>query len=217
MGDTRLVFQGLLTHLERYANDDNFSQRTMATLISRKIENYWMIIDSDSTVSAILDPRSKLTVFREESKSSARSRIQSIYEIYNRRLNSPVSPTNLIPSTPAKRKNRQYFSLLLQSTNNDEIPIQELEPETELSRYLEQAPDEEAEPLSWWKAHIDEYPTLSKMARDYLTIQATSVASEKAFSIAGNAITKKRSRLLPETVRASLCVKSWMDRGLIKV
>jgi hypothetical protein len=191
MGDTRLVFQGLLTHLERYANDDNFSQRTMATLISRKIENYWMTMDNDSTVSVILDSQSKLSVFREESKLSARSRIQSIYEIYNRRLNSPVSPTNLIPSTSAKRKNRQYFSLLLQSTNNDEIPIQELEPETELSRYLEQAPDEEAEPLSWWKAHIDEYPTLSRMARDYLTIQATSVASEKAFSIAGNAITKK--------------------------
>lgn len=102
MGDTRLVFLGLLTHLERYANDDNFSQRAMATLISHKIENYWMIMDSDSTVSAILDPRSKLSVFREESKSSARSRIQSIYEIYNRRFNSP---TNLILPTPTKRKN----------------------------------------------------------------------------------------------------------------
>jgi len=189
----------------------------MATLISRKIESYWMIMDSDYTVSAILDPRSKLSVFREESKSSARSRIQSTYEIYERRLNSP---TNLIPPTPTKRKNRQYFSQLLQSavsTNEDEISVLEPEPETELSRYLEQAPDEEAEPLSWWKAHIDEYPTLSRMARDYLTIQATSVASEKAFSIAGNTITKKRSRLLPETARASLCVKSWMDRGLIKV
>jgi len=37
------------------------------------------------------------------------------------------------------------------------------------------------------------------MARDYLTIQATSVASEQAFSIARNAITKTRNRLLPET------------------
>src|SRR5579871_2535763 len=110
MGNTRLVFLGLLTHLERYANDDSFSQRTMATLISRKIEDYWMVMDSASTVSAILDPRSKLSVFREESKSIARSRIQSVYELYNRKFNSS---TNLVPPTPTRRNNRQYFSQLL--------------------------------------------------------------------------------------------------------
>ena len=38
----------------------------------------------------------------------------------------------------------------------------------------------------------------------------------QAFSIAGNTITKTQSRLLPETARASLCVKSWLDKGLVK-
>ncbi len=54
------------------------------------------------------------------------------------------------------------------------------------------------------------------MARDYLTIQATSVTSEQAFSIAGNVITKNRNRLLPEMTRACLCVKSWIDNNLIE-
>ena len=88
--------------------------------------------------------------------------------------------------------------------------------ETELNHYLDQPIDEEAEPLFWWQAHENEFPILSKMARDYLTVQATSVASEQAFSIAGNAITKDQNRLLPETARACLCVKSWMDKGFIK-
>jgi hypothetical protein len=48
------------------------------------------------------------------------------------------------------------------------------------------------------------------MARDYLTIQATSVPSEQAFPVAGNTISKTRNRLLPETARACLCMKSWI-------
>ena len=55
------------------------------------------------------------------------------------------------------------------------------------------------------------------MARDFLTIQATSVASEQAFSVAGNTITKTRNRLLPETARACLCMKSWLSNDLIKM
>jgi len=46
------------------------------------------------------------------------------------------------------------------------------------------------------------------MTRDYLTIQATSVASEQAFSVADNVISKTRNQLLPETARACLCMKS---------
>jgi len=53
------------------------------------------------------------------------------------------------------------------------------------------------------------------MARDYLTIQATSVASEQAFSVAENIITKTRNCLLSEIARAC-CVKSWIDNNLIK-
>ena len=219
MGDTRLVFLGIQVHLENFANDENFSQRTMAASISCKIKDYWMIMDGASTVSAILDPRSKLSVFSDESKQDARAHIQSIFEIYKGQGQS--SPTDSAPPTPIRR-NRQYFSLLRQSvTSTNENENSTLEPEievkTELDHYLEQPIDEEADPLLWWQAHFNEYPALSNMARDYLTIQATSVASERAFSIAGNTITKARNRLLPETARASLCTKSWLDKGLISL
>ncbi len=66
-----LVFLELLTHLEKYANNDNFSQHIMTALISHKIEDYWMIIDNASTIFAILDSRSKLSVFLDESKVNA--------------------------------------------------------------------------------------------------------------------------------------------------
>ena len=82
--------------------------------------------------------------------------------------------------------------------------------------YLALLNEEEIDPLLWWQAYASEFPIISEMAKDFLTIQATSVASEQAFSVAGYAITKTRNRFLPETTRAYLCVKSWISNNLIK-
>lgn len=219
MGDTRLVFLGIQTYLENLANDNGFSQHAMAASISHKIKDYWMVMDVDSTVSAILDPRSKLSVFSNELESSARAHIQSIFKLYKEREQSS-SIVDSAPPTPIRSTNRQYFSMLRQNVTpaaneNEETSTLESEVKTELDYYFEQPIDEEANPLFWWQAHLDEFPILSNMARDYLSIQATSVASEQAFSIAGNTVTKTRNRLLPETTRACLCAKSWLDKGLV--
>ena len=119
---------------------------------------------------------------------------------------------NLTLITPNKR-NRQYFASLRKNTIS--IPV-ELEVETELDKYLEQQIDEEAESLLWWQVHSNELLILSKMARDYMMIQATSIALEQAFSIAKNVITKNHNHLLPEIARACLCVKSWINNNLIE-
>ena len=55
-------------------------------------------------------------------------------------------------------------------------------------------------PLHWWAAHQHIYPNLSKIARMYLCVVATSVPSEQLFSTAGNVVSVKRSALLPENV-----------------
>ena len=55
---------------------------------------------------------------------------------------------------------------------------------------------------------------MSQIARDYLCIQATSVASEQAFSIAGQTISPLLNRLDAETARATLCLKSWFRQDI---
>ena len=52
------------------------------------------------------------------------------------------------------------------------------------------------------------------MAHNYLAISATSVSSERLFSSSGNMVTDKRCKLAPKTLRASLCLKSWMQEPL---
>ncbi|EXX53730.1 hypothetical protein RirG_241240 [Rhizophagus irregularis DAOM 197198w] len=217
MGETRFIFSGIQAHLMKNMENETFTQREMATLIHQKIRQYWMIMDKSLITSAILDPRNKLTIFLDESRVSALQHIQDTYNIYKGR-SSPMNAKQYAPNST-----RQYFARLQQineeiDQTNDEIsppviPAIEFE---ELNRYLQLPIDEGTDPLIWWQAHSSEFPVLCNIARDFLCIQATSVASEQAFSVAGNTITKTRNRLLPETARACLCMKSWINNKLVK-
>lgn len=71
----------------------------------------------------------------------------------------------------------------------------------DLSLYKEETPISMTEcPLDWWRCHAAIYPTLSRLAKCYLSVPATSVPSERVFSAAGNIVTSQRSRLDPNNV-----------------
>ena len=55
-------------------------------------------------------------------------------------------------------------------------------------------------PLDWWKRECFHLSMLSSLARKYLCICATSVASDRTFSTGGNIVTSKRSCLKPHVV-----------------
>jgi hypothetical protein len=58
--------------------------------------------------------------------------------------------------------------------------------------------DAEEVPLGWWKLNQTRHPLLAKVARNYLCVCATSCASERVFSTAGNIVTPTISLLKPE-------------------
>lgn len=62
--------------------------------------------------------------------------------------------------------------------------------------------------LEWWDHHVTEYPRLSQFAKKILAIPASSAASERVFSAAGNLITEKRNRLGPKSVNNILFLNS---------
>nr|CAG8636577.1 12531_t:CDS:2 [Entrophospora candida] len=45
--------------------------------------------------------------------------------------------------------------------------------------------------LTWWKAHQEEFPTLAKIANDYLSIQATSVPNVGEINIDNDLVVEK--------------------------
>ena len=63
--------------------------------------------------------------------------------------------------------------------------------------------------LSYWKENRIKFPILSEMAKDYLSMMLTSVASERALSLGGLTITSTRTNLNPNTANESICLFSW--------
>ena len=46
--------------------------------------------------------------------------------------------------------------------------------------------------LDWWKAKKEEYPTLARLAREYLCVSGTSTQAERVFSCMGLLLNKRR-------------------------
>jgi hypothetical protein len=65
--------------------------------------------------------------------------------------------------------------------------------------------------LAWWKGRESQFPILTIMARDLLTVQASTVASESAFSLSGRVLSIRRTRLTPASLEMCICLKDHLD------
>ena len=63
--------------------------------------------------------------------------------------------------------------------------------------------------LDWWRLQSTNFPVLSRLARDILTIPVSTVSSESAFSTVGRIIEDRRTSLTPEMVEVLTCLKDW--------
>lgn len=69
----------------------------------------------------------------------------------------------------------------------------------------------EDDPLLWWKKNECHYSILSKMAKTYLGMFASSADVERLFSAGGNIVTELRASLKPEKVRQLLFANKNID------
>ncbi|GJW32541.1 zinc finger BED domain-containing protein RICESLEEPER 2 [Tanacetum coccineum] len=65
--------------------------------------------------------------------------------------------------------------------------------------------------LGFWKEKETMYPVLSRMAMDIISVQASSVASESAFSTSGRVLSIRRTRLTPASLEMCMCLKDHLD------
>src|SRR3989337_2503174 len=110
-----------------------------------------------------------------------------------------------IPQNCTKIEPVSSNSLLARIFQNSSIRIDEIASYLALPKVH---PDEC--PLMWWKTNRTRFPILSKVARKYLAIPATSTPSERLFSEAGNIMTIKRTQLSSTTLENLVfCKKNW--------
>ena len=69
----------------------------------------------------------------------------------------------------------------------------------EISRYIAE-PTSNEKCLSWWKTMEPIFPSLAVLARKYLCIPASSVPSERIFSMAGHIVCRRRALLSPDNI-----------------
>ncbi len=88
--------------------------------------------------------------------------------------------------------------------------------ENEIRNYLaEDMIGESEKPLMYWNLKKNIYPSLSSMARTYLSVPSTSTPSERAFSSGRLAIPHTRASLSPEKICALMCLNNWYANGFI--
>jgi len=66
--------------------------------------------------------------------------------------------------------------------------------------------------LSWWKVNQNQFPSLSNMARDILSIPITNVAYKSCFSMGGRILTKWRASLKSENAETLVITRSSVFR-----
>jgi hypothetical protein len=167
-GDLRLTFLGMLASLQHYNGQSN--QHDIVDAIYAKLEIYWNRHLSDSSsVSAVLDPRYKTTIFNNlAERNECIDYLKSLFSSYT--TNPHITPNRTSEET--LQNSRNYFLNII----NQQVLPANLEFD-EIDSYLNTSNDINADLLLWWKEHQNEYPTLSLIAKDYLSIQATSVAA----------------------------------------
>ena len=67
--------------------------------------------------------------------------------------------------------------------------------------------------FGWWSRRSDAFPTLSKMVRDVLAIQASSIASEAAFSTTMFQIGDHRHSLAEDSLETTILFRDWSNVG----
>jgi hypothetical protein len=72
------------------------------------------------------------------------------------------------------------------------------------------------DPIKYWIKRQNRYPRLSRMALDFLTIQAISAKCKKAFSAAGKMVITERNRLKVEIIAICQILRSWYLANVIK-
>ena len=85
----------------------------------------------------------------------------------------------------------------------------------EYDRYKSLHPIKDAfrKPVKWWRDHLDEYPTLSRMALDFFSVPAMSSECERVFSLAKLILTTQRR----DDAGGNIMLKTVVERQRIEL
>ncbi|KAF7812865.1 putative AC transposase [Senna tora] len=201
--------------------------KDMTTKVLSKFDKYWGVASIVMAVVVILDPRYKLKVveyyFPRIYKDQSSHYIEEVRNIMNELLQEYQANHNTSESSSHISASASEFALNLDGDKgiDEESGMANLMQflhsssssstvKSELDRHFEEAnlpwsPDFDI--LNLWKINGITYPTLQAIARDFLAIPFSTVASESAFSTSGRVVSPHRTLT---TLKPSI-ILTWLD------
>jgi hypothetical protein len=191
--------------------------RKMGTAIMEKFNKYWEEKNNVMVIATILDPRYKMRyiewcfgkIFNGDQVrfeiDEVQGELEKLFEDCELQHRERKAAQNKNSARSSLSNDRTLslpsasceFQTFLSSTKANPS-------KSELLIYLDEMnvslADKKFDLLSWWKVNSHRFPVVSRMAKKFLTVPATSVSSKSTFSTRGRTLDDYRSSLSPSMV-----------------
>nr|GFA52252.1 transposase [Tanacetum cinerariifolium] len=159
--------------------------------------------------------------FASKSKSYFKESLEGLYNLYYAKYGNPTQSSQASGgATSSKSSGGNKYSCLLnglkahtKKASNDPTMSNKFERYVNLNFVTHLHPKEFAtfDVLGFWKEKETMFPVLSRMAMDLISVQASSVASESAFSTSERVLSIRRTRLTPASLEMCMCLNDHLD------
>lgn len=194
--------------------------------MEEKFKKYFEDMPTVITCAAALNPIIKLqgkeSILEDIVENMGSTNIDYIKRSFNNTFTEFYKQYESIYSTsihapPPAPSSSKYASLLKSlskkprtSTHTSSLNELGLYCSTDFRSFMTDQEFENFNILAFWEKHKRQFPTLAMMARDLLTIQASTIASESCFSLSGRVLDEKRSRLSPKSLEICICYRDYL-------
>ncbi|GJY44185.1 zinc finger BED domain-containing protein RICESLEEPER 2-like protein [Tanacetum coccineum] len=147
--------------------------------------------------------------------------LEGLYNIYYAKYGNPTTTESSSGASSSRASGGNQMSRLLnrlkkhtnKKARSDPLLSSEYERHvySDFVTHLENSEFAAFDLLGFWKAKESIFPVRSRMAMDIISVQATSVASESAFSTSGRVLSIRRTRLTPTSLEMCMCLKDHLD------
>lgn len=205
----------------------------LAKPMQEKFDKYWKDCCLVLAIAVVMDPRFKMKlvefsltkIYGDDAANYVKIVDEGIHELFLEYVSLPL------PLTPTFMEESNGINISPEDANggtflsSDELGLTDFDmyimetashqSRSELDQYLEESllpRVHEFDVLGWWKLNKTKYPTLSKMARDILTIPVCTLGGDSVFDTARKEMDSYRCSLQPATLEALICAKDWLKR-----
>lgn len=215
-----------------FSNSCSFLNAVIEKLL-RKFDRYWEDTFLVMAVAAVMDPRCKMVYIEylcsktegANGKSQHSAVLETVRSLYDDYINSSLQrETSECDSCPSDCEigcsNSEGSCNPTNITSHLEdyqqfVNANSHAPRSELDWYLEEPVrpwDQDFNILKWWKTERPKYPTLSKMARDLLSIPFSVLTSYDAYYTEQRLIDRRLLSSRSDLMNALMCTRSWHQR-----